>query len=91
MLTSFGGLQKTVNHKRFVKVLELLGHSEAGGVTEVRIFPKERYLFINNKYCYVGKVVSGYYDDYEKLAQDIEPFDGRGNIYVTINPCKHLL
>jgi hypothetical protein len=71
-----------------VKVLEFLGHREAGGVTEVRIFPKDRYLFINKKREYVGKVVSGYYDEYEKLARDVEPFDGKGNIYVTINPCK---
>ncbi len=71
-----------------VSVLELLGHREAGGVTEVRIFPHDRYLFINNKREYVGNVVSGYYDDYEKLAQDIEPFDGKGNIYITINPSR---
>ncbi|MFQ6114436.1 MAG: hypothetical protein ACE5NG_10190, partial [bacterium] len=71
-----------------VEVLEFLGHREAGGVTEVRIFPKDRYLVINNKREYVGKVVSGYYDDYEKLAKDIQPFDGKGSIYITINPCK---
>ncbi|MFC1716567.1 hypothetical protein ACFL6S_23065 [Candidatus Poribacteria bacterium] len=65
------------------KVLEFLGHREAGGVTEVRIFPKNRY--IGQKY--VGNVVSGYYNDYERLARDIEPFDGKANIYVTINPC----
>jgi len=70
------------------KVFEFLGHREAGGITEVRIFPKDRYLLINNKREYIGKVVSGYYDDYEKLARDVEPFDGKGNIYVTINPCK---
>lgn len=71
-----------------IKVLEFLGHREAGGVTEIRIFPKERYLFINNRREYVGKVVSGYYNDYDKLARDIKPFDGKADIYVTINPCK---
>jgi len=71
-----------------IQVCKLLGHREAGGVTEVRIFPHDRYLVINNKRSYVGKVVSGYYDDYEKLALDVEPFDGRGNIYITISPCK---
>ena len=66
------------------RVLEFLGHREAGGVTEVRIFPKERYL----GHRYVGKVVSGYYNDYEKLARDIRVFDGKANIYVTLNPCR---
>lgn len=70
-----------------MSVLEFLGHLEAGGVTEVRIFPNARYLPINGRRQYVGNVVSGYYDDYEKLARDIEPFDGKANIYVTINPC----
>ena len=70
------------------KVIEFLGHREAGGVTEVRIFPKDRYLVINGKREYVGKTVSGYYDDYEKLAKDVGQFDGKGSIYVTINPCK---
>ena len=70
-----------------VKVLDSLGHLEAGGVTEVRIFPKERYTTIVNRRIYVGSVVSGYYDDYDKLAQDIKPFDSKANIYITINPC----
>ena len=71
-----------------VRVLEFLGHLEAGGVTEVRIFPKERHLSINGRRQYVGKVVSGYYNDYKKLARDIKPFDGKASIYITINPCK---
>jgi len=71
-----------------VEFLEFLGHREVGGVTEVRIFPKERYLFIKSKRRYVGKVVSGYYNDYEKLVKDVEVFDGKASIYVTINPCK---
>ena len=71
-----------------LRVLEFLGHREAGGVTEVRIFPKKRYLAINGRRRYVGKVVSGYYNDYKKLARDIQLFDGKANIYVTINPCK---
>lgn len=69
-----------------VSVLELLGHREAGGVTEVRIFPNDRYLTIKGRREYVGATVSGYYDDYQKLASDIAPFDGKTNIYVTINP-----
>lgn len=68
------------------QVLEVLGHRDAGGVTEVRIFPPDRYMIINSRREYVGATVSGYYDDYSKLVDDIAPFDGKANIYVTINP-----
>lgn len=73
------------------KVIEFLEHRETGGITEVRIFPKDRYLIINGRREYVGKTVSGYYDDYVKLAKDIQPFDGKASIYVTINPVKPAL
>lgn len=76
------------DRKYIVKVLEFLGHREADGVTEVRIIPKDRYITINNRKVYVGRIISGYYDNYEKLAMDIEPYDGKANIYVTLNPCK---
>jgi len=74
-------------------VLELL-HGSSDGIVEVRIFPNERYLYIpsinsghrNGRREYVGKVVSGYYTDLEKIAQDVQAFDGRGNIYFTLNP-----
>ena len=68
------------------QVLEVLGHRDAGGVTEVRIFPHDRYMIINSRREFVGATVSGYYDDYAKLVDDIEKFDGKANIYVTINP-----
>ena len=71
-----------------MRVLEFLGHLRAGGVTEIRIFPKERHLSINGRHRYVGKVVSGYYNNYRQLARDIGPFDGKASIYITINPCK---
>ena len=77
-----------INMRYIIQVLDFLGHLPAGGVTEVRIFPKERYMKLFGKSVYVGKVVSGYYEDYEKLARDIRPFDGKANIYVTLNPCK---
>ncbi|MFQ6044524.1 MAG: hypothetical protein ACE5PV_27035, partial [Candidatus Poribacteria bacterium] len=79
------------NSEYIQKVLEFLGHREAGGITEVRIFPKDRYLSINGRREYVGKTVSGYYDDYAKLVKDIQPFDGKASIYVTINPVKPAL
>ena len=40
-----------------------LGHLKAGGCTEVRILPKDRYLIINGKREYVGSTVSGYYTE----------------------------
>ena len=73
------------------KVIEFLGHKEAGGITEVRIFPKDRYLYINGQREYVGKTVSGYYDSSVRLVKDIQPFDERASIYVTINPVKPAL
>ena len=74
--------------KYIVGILHFLGHFQAGGVTEVRIFPKDRYVTIGNRRTYVGNVVSGYYNDFDKLARDIAPFGGKANIYVTLNPCK---
>jgi hypothetical protein len=84
------GVMQTMefNRKYIVKVLKFLGHREVGGVTEVRIIPKDRYISINNRKVYVGRIISGYYDNYEKLARDIEPYNGNANIYVTLNPCK---
>jgi hypothetical protein len=79
------------NSEYIQMIVEFLGHREAGGITEVRIFPKDRYLYINGRREYVGKTVSGYYDDYVKLAQDIQPFDGKASIYVTLNPVKPAL
>ena len=66
-------------------VLELL-HGKSDGIVEVRIFPNDRYLNINGHREWVGKTVSGYYTDVTKIAQDVKPFDGKGNIYFTLNP-----
>lgn len=73
------------------KFLSALGHSAAGGCTEIRIIPKSPYLIINGKREYVGNIVAGYYTDYAKAARDIEPFDGRAHIYATANPCDKKL
>ena len=70
--------------------LTSLRHTD-DGCTEIRILPKERYLQINGKREYVGNTVAGYYTDYAQVARDIAPFDGRGNIYATLNPCDKKL
>jgi hypothetical protein len=59
------------------RFLETLDHKSSGGVTEVCVF-------------HGGKVPThvGYYDDPEKAARAIKAHDGRGNIFVTINPAK---
>ncbi len=80
-------MSKNYDGSRIVKFLRYLGHREAGGITELRIISSEPYLYINGRRQYMGNVVSGYYNEYEKAARDIKPFDGKANIYVTINPC----
>jgi len=67
------------------QILEFLGHLRAGGVTEVRILPKDRYIIIGKRRVYVGNIISGYYSDYDKLASDVEAFDGKANIYITLS------
>ncbi|WP_423243228.1 hypothetical protein [Clostridium autoethanogenum] len=32
--------------------------------------------------------ISGYYDNYEKLASDVQPYIGKHNIFFTLNPVK---
>jgi hypothetical protein len=71
--------------------LNSLGHISAGGCTEIRILPKEQYIRINGHREYVGKTVSGYYTDYAKASQDVTLFDGKENIYATLNPCDKKL
>lgn len=34
------------------------------------------------------RTISGYYDDYEKMAKDIKPYIGKNNIFFTINTMK---
>src|SRR5262245_2451303 len=57
--------------------LSALGHIEAGGVIEVCVFKGGK------KPTHVG-----YFDDLEKAAKAIEANDGKGNIFVTLNPAK---
>jgi hypothetical protein len=60
--------------------LSALGHAEAGGVTEVCVFEGGK------KPTHVG-----YFNDSKKAAQAIEKCDGKGNIFVTVNPVKPAL
>lgn len=54
-----------------------LGHIEAGGVTEVCVFQGGK------KPTHIG-----YFEDPEKAAKAIETHDGRGNVFVTLNPAR---
>ena len=59
-----------------LKFLKMLGHLETGNITEVRIFPKSHMRgsrTINNQRVFIGRTVSGYYNDYAKLVEDIAP------------------
>jgi P4 family phage/plasmid primase-like protien len=73
-----------------VRFLEMLQHGSVDGITEIRIFPKAVKIKVNGRATYVGKTVAGYYepDQYAKAAEDIAPFDGKAQIYVTLNPVK---
>jgi len=69
--------------------LAMLGHREAGGCTELRMFPKQRgYIQLNGHRVYVGKTVSGYYENPSQLAKDLAHFDEKADIYITLNPVK---
>ena len=78
---------KNYNPKEVLAYLHSLDHLQVGGCTEIRILPEEVRLQIKNKLEYVGRVVSGYYTDYEKAVQDIADYDGKANVYTTLNPC----
>jgi len=78
----------TLDKKYIVDVMNFFGHLEVGGVTEVRVLPKSRYTMIGKQRKFLGEVVSGYYDDYKKLADHVAYLDGKGGIYFTLNPCE---
>jgi len=75
------------NPQEVLAYLHSLGHLQVGGCTEIRILPEEVRLRMKNKLEYVGRVVSGYYTDYEKAVQDIADYDGKASVYTTLNPC----
>ncbi|MDQ3011731.1 MAG: hypothetical protein M3X11_13615 [Acidobacteriota bacterium] len=64
-------------NKTLPTFLNLLGHQAAGGVTEVCVFKD-------------GDVPThvGYFDNLEAAVKEIEKQDGRGNIFVTLDPAK---
>ena len=57
----------------------LAAFTDSGDVVEVRL-PKW------NKY---GQTASGYFDDAARLKKSVFKFDGRANVYITVNPVVH--
>ena len=51
---------------------------------EIRIFPKERQMVIDNRRINVGKCVNGYYTSFEQAARDIFHWDGKAEIYCSL-------
>jgi predicted transcriptional regulator len=63
-------------------LLSLLGHLDAGGIIEVTVLPRNGG----------GPKAVGYFDNIQHAASEIVRFDGRDNIFVSLNPVKrHLL
>jgi hypothetical protein len=60
-----------------LRFLQLLDHGASGGVTEVCLFQGGK------KPTHVG-----YFDDLQKALKAIEAFDGKGNMFLTVNPAK---
>ncbi|MFL6213321.1 MAG: DUF3987 domain-containing protein [Blastocatellia bacterium] len=59
-------------------VLNLLGHCRANGVVEVTTFSQDS-----------GKPkLVGYFEDTARAATEIARYDGRDNIYISLNPVK---
>lgn len=56
------------------KIKEMLSFIHGGNPVEIRILNVPK-----------AGVISGYYDDYEKLEKDIEDYNGTANIYMTLN------
>ncbi len=86
-MSSISQSQKNYDSKTVETFLTSLRHTEFDGCTEIRILSKERYIRINGHREYVGNTVAGYYTDYAQAARDIATFDGKVNIYATLNPC----
>lgn len=52
---------------------------QPGEVVEVRILDRS------------GRIFSGYFDDWARLEQEVKKYDGRDNVYITLNPCNKAL
>lgn len=59
------------------RFIEILCHAEAGGVTEVCVNPGGGY-----------HQLVGYFERPEDAAKAIAQYDGKENVYVTLNPAK---
>jgi hypothetical protein len=66
-------LLNNINVKAYTNKIELV---QKVGLIEVRILNTNR------------GTISGYYDDYKKLQQDILQYNGKYNIYCTLNPVR---
>lgn len=62
-----------INTRSFSNKIELV---QTVGVVEVRILNTNK------------GTISGYYDDYKKLKQDVLQYNGKYNIYYTLNPVR---
>ena len=60
-----------------------LGHQAVGGCTEIRIITSKSRL----KGKYVGKTISGFYNDYQTAAKDISQYDGQASVYCSLQAC----
>lgn len=75
-LTENFNQEELENQIREEAVYNLKMITRKGDVIETRILRTDR------------GIVSGYYDDFEKLVKDVLPYNGLENIYITINPVK---
>ncbi len=77
-------IAKTIDHTtQIINALALL--HEPGQVFEIRILDAPKG---NNGY---RVTMAGYFDNYEAAARAITPYNGKANIYTTLNPCDPAL
>lgn len=52
---------------------------QPGEVVEVRMLDRS------------GRIFSGFFDGWDRLEQEVKKYDGKDNIYITLNPCDKAL
>lgn len=75
-------MSATIDTTQATQALALL--HEPGQVFEIRILNAPK----SNGY---KVTIAGYFDDYAAAAKAIIPYNGKANIYTTLNPCKPAL